>query len=91
MMTKIQTIEGGYKDISSFEGTTLKNKNIQVLSPKNEIHAAIDTHKWTNLSEKKSLFIKQNEAKSLDQIKMTENWLEYERKIFTMMNLIFLI
>ena len=31
------------------------------------------------------------EASSLDQIKMTENWLDYDQKIFTMTNLIFLI
>ena len=29
------------------------------------------------------------EASSLDQIKMTENWLEFDRKIFTTTNLIF--
>ena len=29
------------------------------------------------------------EASSLDQIKMTENWFEFDRKIFTTTNLIF--
>ena len=33
--------------------------------------------------------VRQNEANSLDQIKMTENWLEYDQKIFTTTNLIF--
>ena len=34
-------------------------------------------------------FLKKKEASLLDRIKMTKNWLEYDRKIFTTTNLIF--